>query len=64
MIADDTSTRDELNALVDCVMGQGNVHNPVNLGDIGFRAYAIRGIYVSPEVVEQAIIERLEKMNA
>lgn len=32
--------------------------------DDGFNRYAIRGVYVSPEVIDQALLERLEKIHS
>ncbi len=61
MGSDETYTRDELNMLVDAIMGLGTrVGSPCPNG--GFQQYRIRNIYVSPEVVDQAIQERLEAM--
>ncbi len=57
-----TYTREELDALVDAVIGFGDVIG-VPCPEGGFQQYRIRGIYVSPTVIEQVILERLEKMN-
>ena len=57
----DTYTREELNALIDCIMGLGMIIG-VPMPEGGFQQYRIRGIYVSPTVIEQAIQERLAEI--
>ena len=57
----ETYTREELNRLVDVVMLLGNLHG-IPPQPEGFQRYSIKGIYVSPEVIERNIQERLEAM--
>jgi hypothetical protein len=52
----ETYTAAELDALVDFLVNSG--WRPSE----GFQQYAIRGIYVSPDVIERALQERFERM--
>ena len=54
---DDTYTPEELRYLVNCLLD-----DPSLLDYAGFLQFRIRGIYVSGDVIKQALNERLELM--
>ena len=53
---DETYSREDLDRLIDYII-------EFDRDDVGFKQYAIKGIYVSPEVIDQALNERLERMS-